>query len=203
MTRDSIGGYGKALIKEKKFLLENFPKNSVVLDVGCGFGRVVKTLAPISKKIIGIDNDEEAITKSKEELRGNENVEIKFGDAENLDFDDQSFDVVTCLGATPSNFGKTREKIFLEIKRVLKKKGLFLTSVYNDDALKERLSYYEKYYPGQYKVNRDTGYVVVCDKFVSEQFSKEQITNILEENGFEVLEVIKEGVFNIVRSNKK
>ena len=203
MARKPIGGYKEGLEKEKKFLLENFPKNSIVLDIGSGFGRVLEILAPISKSIIGIDNDKEAVEMCKRVIKGMKNAKILYADAEKLEFKDGEFDVVTCLGGTPSNFGNTKDRIFSEIRRVLKNKGLFFCSVYNDSALEERLTYYEKYHSNQYNLDRKTGYVNVFDKFVSEQFSKEQIEKILEDNGFKVLEIIKEGVLNIVKSEKK
>lgn len=203
MAKKPVRGYEKGLTKEKEFLLKNIPRNAKVLDIGSGFGRVLEVLSPKVKEIIGIDNDKEAVEKSKEFNQGKKNVKIILADAENLKFGDEEFDVVTCLGGTPSNFGKTRDKIYSEIKRVLNKDGLFFCSVYNEDALEERLTYYEKYYPNKYIVNKKTGYVEVFGKFVSEQFSKEQIKKILEENGFEVLEVIKSGVLNIVKSRKK
>ena len=61
MARKPVGGYEKGLVKEKEFLLENIPKNVKVLDVGSGFGRVLKILSPHVKEVIGIDNDDEAI----------------------------------------------------------------------------------------------------------------------------------------------
>ncbi len=203
MTSKPLGEFEKAFSKEKEFLFGGVSKDSVVLDIGCGLGRVVKVLAPLSKKVIGIDNDQEAINKTKEEVKNFDNVEILLEDAEKLSFEDKMFDIVDCMGGTISNLGETKEKVFSEIKRVLKDDGLFFCSSWNDDALEERLKFYEKYYSGQYEVNKDTGYVVVSDKFISEQFSKEKITSLLEENGFNVLEVIKEGVLTIVKAKKK
>lgn len=203
MAKNPVGGYKEGLSKEKEFLLKNLPENSVVLDIGSGFGRVLEILALKAKKIVGIDNDEEAVEKSKEFNKGSDNVKILLGDAEDLKFEDGEFDVVTCLGGTPSNFGKTRNKIYSEIKRILREEGIFFCSVYNEDALEERLSYYDKCYSGKYSVNKETGYVEIFEMFVSEQFSKEQITKILEENGFKILEIIKEGVLYIIKAKKK
>lgn len=202
MARNPTENFEKAFTIEKELLLRNISKDSVVLDIGCGFGRVVKSLAPHVKKIIGIDNDKEAIEKTKESVKDVNNVEIILEDAEELSFGDETFDVVDCMGGTISNLGDTKKKIFSEVKRVLKDGGLFFCSSWNDDALEERLKFYEKYYPGEYTVNKETGYVEVLGKFVSEQFSKEQIKNMLEENGFEVLETIKEGVLTIAKAKK-
>ncbi|NCN51797.1 class I SAM-dependent methyltransferase [archaeon] len=203
MARKPVGGYKEGLDSEKKFLIENLSEDEKVLDIGSGFGRVLEVLSPKVKEIIGIDNDEEAVKESVKLNENNKKVKVLLMDAENLEFSDGEFGIVTCLGGTPSNFGKTRNKIYSEIKRVLKKKGLFFCSVYNEDALKDRVNYYEKYYSGKYTLNKETGYVEVKDKFVSEQFSQDQMKNILNENGFEVLKTIKAGVLNIFLSRSK
>jgi 2-polyprenyl-6-hydroxyphenyl methylase/3-demethylubiquinone-9 3-methyltransferase len=194
-------GYKKAFDKEEEFLLENVPKDTIVLDVGCGFGRVMKLLAPQAKKIIGIDNDKKAIEDAKKYLKGFDNIEVFFEDAEKMHFEDKSFGVVLCVGATPVNFGETKKKIYSEIRRVLKNKGLFLTSVYNENALEDRLITYRNYYEGDFKI-KENG-TVVFGEFISEQYSKEKITKILKENGFEILEIIKEGIFYIIKTKKK
>jgi len=41
--------------KEIEYLQNNIRPNSKILDVGCGFGRHIKILAPFSKEVIGID----------------------------------------------------------------------------------------------------------------------------------------------------
>jgi len=199
-TKKAPEGYKIAFAKEEEFLLENVPKDSVVLDIGCGNGRILKLLATHVKKIIGIDNDPNAIESSKEALKDFPNVEIYFEDAEKMHFDDKSFDVVVCAGATPVNFGDTEERIYSEIKRVLKNEGLFLTSVYNEDALDDRIITYDNYYEGDYEVKE--GGLVVFKDFVSYQYTKEQITEILENNGLNILEIIKQGIFYIVKAKK-
>lgn len=200
-TKNPPEGYKKAFDKEEEFLLENVPKDTIVLDVGCGFGRVIKLLAPQAKKIIGIDNDKKAIEDAKEYLKEFDNVEIFFEDAEKMHFEDKSFDVVLCVGATPVNFGETKKQIYSEIRRILKDKGLFLTSVYNEDALEDRLITYRNYYEGDFKIKKNG--TVIFGEFISEQFTEKKIREILDEAGFEILEIIKEGIFYIIKTEKK
>lgn len=50
---------------------------SVVLDVGCGLGRLLKWAAPACKEAIGIDVSVEMLNKAKTRLQGIENVRLK------------------------------------------------------------------------------------------------------------------------------
>lgn len=202
MTENPSEGFVKAFDKEKELLLKHVTKDSVFLDIGCGLGRILKDLAPHVKKVIGLDNDPEAIEKSKENIKEFDNVNVILGDAESLEFEDKSFDFVGILGGTISNLGNSAKKVFSEVKRTLKDEGLFFCSSWNEDALEERLKFYDKHYAGQFEYNKETGHVEVLDKFVSAQFSGEQLKVLVEENGFEVLDVIKVGLLQIVKARK-
>lgn len=203
MTINPEEGFQKAFDKEKQLFLTEADKNSLVLDIGCGLGRTVRNFAPYVKKVVGIDNDYEAVEKSKENTKEIENVEIYFGDGEKLDFEDKSFDIVSCMGGTISNLGNSAIRVFSEVKRVLKDEGFFFCSSWNEDALEARLRYYNKYYPNQFEVNLETGYVEVFEKFVSQAFSEDQLRKFLEDNGFQVIEIFKEGFLQIVKSKKE
>lgn len=50
---------------------------SVVLDVGCGLGRLLKWAAPACKEAIGLDVSVEMLNKAKIRLKGLENVRLK------------------------------------------------------------------------------------------------------------------------------
>ena len=93
-----------------------------ILDVGCGTGVISLLLAELEHSVTGIDLSEGMLEKAKEKARiFNLPVEFKNGDAENLPFEDEAFDVVTnrhLLWALPNP-----EKAISEWKRVLKPGG--------------------------------------------------------------------------------
>jgi len=93
-----------------------------VLEVGCGYGAA--TLHYIRKhepsKVVGIDVSEVRLEEARRYLHENgvsDRVELRLGDAANLDFETASFDRVIAIECA-LHFD-TREKFFHEAARVL------------------------------------------------------------------------------------
>ncbi len=65
-------------------------KDRAVLDVGCGAGRLTLPLALRSRRVIGIDRDEEAIADARRRATasGVGNVEFRVADAEAVEYDE-------------------------------------------------------------------------------------------------------------------
>lgn len=103
----------------------------LILDVGCGSGVVTRDIAHLTKgKVIAIDGSDDMIKVAKKILKDYKNVEVKIGDAENLPFDDNMFDIVTCnlllmWAANP-------QKVVNEMARVTKPGGIVLATLEPD-----------------------------------------------------------------------
>lgn len=68
-----------------------------VLDVGTGTGFLALMLAQMGYDTIGLDLTEGMLEKARQKVAGNGyRVSFKLGDAENLPFDDASFDAIVC-----------------------------------------------------------------------------------------------------------
>ena len=165
--------------KETQWLLQNIKRNSVVLDVGCGWGKDLKAIAKIVKKGVGIDRDSEIIKEAKRNLAKFKNVEVFLEDALKMHFEDNTFDYVFCLGNTFGNFGRNKYKILREMKRVAKNNGKIIISVYSEKALPVRMEGYVKVGWQIKKITKD-GTVYTKDGIVSEQSSKRKLKEFLK-----------------------
>jgi len=68
-----------------------------ILDVGCGSGVVTRDIAHLTKgKVIAIDEFKDLIDVARKVLKPYSNVELRVGNVEDLPFEDEAFDIVTC-----------------------------------------------------------------------------------------------------------
>lgn len=97
--------------------------NDAVLDVACGYGNTAITARIKGAKVTGIDITPKllALAKEEEKMADISGIDWKEGDAENLPFEDESFDVV--LSTFGHIFALNQELAGKEIVRVLKKGG--------------------------------------------------------------------------------
>jgi len=100
-----------------------FPKNSRVVEIGCGTGGVTRTLAkwPNVAEALGVDPSEIFISKAKELGEGIPNLSFDIGDGRSLPLEDQSFDV-TIVHTTMCHVPNP-ESLLHETYRVLKPGG--------------------------------------------------------------------------------
>ena len=161
-------------VEIKKFLRED----SIVLDVGCGWGREIKELAPFCKKIIGIDNDPNEIETAKSYLKDIPNVELFVQDAKKTLFPGEYFDIVISVGNTFGNLGDDKEAVLQEMERLIKKDGKILLSVYSKGANSKRATAYESI--GLKIKTIENGKIIFEDGLVSEEFSKDELKEIFE-----------------------
>lgn len=95
-------------------------RNANILDIGCGTGKNLESLKEYGK-IYGLDSAKEAISFCKQ--RG---LNIRLGQAENIPFKSDFFDLVTLLDVLEHT---DDNKTLKEVYRVLKKDGLLILSV--------------------------------------------------------------------------
>jgi ubiquinone/menaquinone biosynthesis C-methylase UbiE len=98
----------------------------MLLDIATGGGHTANAFAPFVKKVTALDLTSEMLLAAEKFINsnGNQNVEFKKGDAENLPFSDEVYDIVTCRIA-PHHFPNVN-KFVEEVYRVLKPTGHFL-----------------------------------------------------------------------------
>jgi len=173
------------LKKETTYLENNIRPGSKILDFGCGFGRHMKLLARSAKKVVGIDINIDMIKKAKANLHKFKNVELFVQDAKKLGFPSNSFDYVICMTNTFGNIPEIQLRAVREMKRVCKKNGRILISVYSSNALEIRKKDYKKVglHITYIKGIKEDGIIYTREGLVSEQFTKPLLQRIFEKAG--------------------
>jgi SAM-dependent methyltransferase len=99
------------------------PAGSNVLDVACGTGNTAIPAAKAGASVTGVDIATNSLEQARQRAESEKlNVRFQEGDAEELPFQDRSFDVVlTMFGAM---FAPRPEKVAAELLRVCKPGGL-------------------------------------------------------------------------------
>jgi len=183
--------YHKWFEEEKKYLQKTITPDTKVLEVGCGDGRSIFEIFPVTKNIIGIDHDDKAITDAKNNFSSYPSIKILKADATKLPFENEEFDFVVCM-TTFANFADKRFIILEEMKRVLKVSGKIIISVFSEDALEERMKVYKA--SGVKIKNIENGKVVFDESLgdnISEQFSKEQLKDIFSRANLKIEDITK------------
>ncbi|WP_175058794.1 class I SAM-dependent methyltransferase [Thermococcus sp. 2319x1] len=120
--------YQRRIEELEPYLLRVMKRKGKVLDLACGVGGFSFLLEDYGFEVVGVDISEDMINKAIEYAK-EKNSRVKFivGDARELPFEDETFDYVLFLGNTTVHFlPKELNEVFKEVKRVLKKDGLFL-----------------------------------------------------------------------------
>lgn len=108
----------------------------LALDVATGAGHTAAALAPHVRWVVATDRSEGMLAEARRLVASRRlaNVETRWADAQDLPFDDASFDIVTCRIA-PHHFDDLTTAL-REVARVLKPGGRYVLedSVAPDDA---------------------------------------------------------------------
>lgn len=99
-------------------------ESMTILDAGSGTGNFTFELAKSGANVVGIDVSEEMINQAQTKLSNQNNIQFNLMDMYQLEFPDQSFDVVVSM--TAFEFIDQPEKAFEELYRVLKPGGQLL-----------------------------------------------------------------------------
>lgn len=127
--------------------IADLPKDSIVADIACGNGRHLVPCAKEFKHVIGIDISSKMleIVKEKTIKENIANVSFIHSTAEDIPLDDCSVDAVLYIAALHNIPGKdNRIKSLKEVRRILKRDGKALISVWSRYTDKFRKSFQNK-----------------------------------------------------------
>lgn len=127
---------------EIDFVLERVGKKDVVLDLGCGYGRVISFLSKRVKFTHGIDTSIPSLIYGKDFLKNAQHVSLQHMDAVKLSFASNTMDVVLCLQNGISAFQTDQRTLIKEAIRVTKPGGKALFSTYSEKFWEPRLKWF-------------------------------------------------------------
>ena len=187
---------------EKAMFKKYLNRTDAILDIGCGTGRTTFALFQMGfHDIIGLDLTPEMI-ESAHHLDEQFNTKIPFvvGDALDLKYEDQQFDVVifSFNGLMSIPKAVNREKALQEINRVLKKGGRFLFTTHDREKDPKYLDFWKQQtnlWQGQKQDTRLFEFGDLITSSGNEEGlifihipNEAEVRNLLESAGFSVLE---------------
>ena len=193
----------------------NYVKGKIVLDVACGSGYGSNYLARKgAKKVFGVDLDNKPLEIAKK-FYFLPNVEFLQGNVLELPFPDEFFDVVISF-ETIEHLYET-DKYIAEIKRVLKKDGIFICSTPNIKYTQHPPFHVHEFYPEEFysllennfsKVEKYAQYITYTqrlnDIFRPKARIYKLISNVLNSipGGKKIKQIIKKSPKHISKESK-
>lgn len=147
-------------------------KTGTLLDVGCGTGNVLKLLEDSNFDMTGIDYSENMINQAKSNL--DEKVSLYISDAEKMQFEDKSFDIIVC-NASFHHYPHPLETL-KEMRRVAKDNAkLYIGEGYIYQPFRFLMDIYFKFSDaGDYK-----------------SYGKRELKKLFLKSGFELTKIIE------------
>ena len=130
------------LSTEIAYVQERMPPGCRVLELGCGYGRVLKELAPRAGVLAGIDTSLASLRMAKDYLAACADVMLVQMDAIDLAFPPETFDLVCCVQNGISAFHVDQRQLMAEAVSVTRPGGRVLFSSYAEAFWEDRLDWF-------------------------------------------------------------
>jgi ubiquinone/menaquinone biosynthesis C-methylase UbiE len=128
---------------EIQHVLDRIRPTDIVLELGCGYGRVVDRLATRARTVVGIDTSRASLELAHESLHDHPNCRLLPMDAAALAFQDAVFDVTVCIQNGISAFKVDQHQLLAESLRVTRPGGRVLVSSYSAKFWPHRLEWFQ------------------------------------------------------------
>ncbi len=128
---------------EIAYVVARIHPGDVVLELGCGYGRIIPSLAQKAGTVIGIDTCLASLDLAGTMLANVTSCRLLNMNAVQLAFNDRVFDCVVCIQNGISAFQVDRQDLVRETVRVTKPGGKVLFSSYSDKFWEERLQWFQ------------------------------------------------------------
>ncbi|MDO4275391.1 MAG: class I SAM-dependent methyltransferase [Eubacteriales bacterium] len=162
------GRFVKCMYREILDRADRIPAEKI-LDLGCGNGNVIALLKERKKaRYYGVDISEEMVKEAQKRL--GETAAVMVGDAENLPFDNDFFDLIICNASF--HHYPDHQKAVEEMKRVLRPGG---TIILGDPTV-----------PGKILVRILNFIIKYSNSGDAKIWCKKEITRLFQNNGFQI-----------------
>jgi SAM-dependent methyltransferase len=153
------------LTAELDFVLDKLKPAGVVLELGCGYGRVLQRLIGNEQIVIGIDTSFNSLRLANE-MGGETSCHLFQMNAVQLGFRDSQFDLVICVQNGILAFKVNQRDLIKETLRVTRVGGTVLFSSYSDRYWEDRIEWFQAQADhgliGEIDADVTGGGVIVC-----------------------------------------
>ncbi|MBF8984830.1 class I SAM-dependent methyltransferase [Lutibacter sp. B2] len=189
---------------EISFVRNHLTGSERVLELGAGYGRILKALAGNCKSIVGIDISDESVSLGNEYLKDSPNAEIMTMDVINLTFEEK-FDVILCLQNGLSAMKVTSSNLIEKMLGMVVSGGKVYFSTYSEKFWDYRLMWFkeqaDKGLLGELDLDKTKDGVIICkDGFKAITHTPEDLKMLGHLSGYEyqIQEVDESSVFLII-----
>ncbi|UTC74555.1 class I SAM-dependent methyltransferase [Treponema sp. OMZ 792] len=194
------------LDEEINFIKKKLTGNESVLEIGCGYGRILKKLYPYAKAVTGIDISEDSIKFAKEFLKDGSNIYLETMDAYKMNFKEE-FDMVLCLQNGLSAIKGEPEELIQKCIKALKKNGRAYFSTYSSKFWNIRLDWFkeqaDKKLLGEIDEEKTKDGIIICkDGFKARTFTEKDFDDLGKKSGleYEIKEIDESSLFLIIKT---
>ncbi len=127
---------------EVAHVLEFIQPGHRVIELGCGYGRVLPALSSQAVLTVGIDNSLSSLLAALDTISGIPHCRLAAMDAVKTAFPSHSFDVTVCIQNGISAFHRDQKEVVRESIRITKPGGKVLFSTYAERFWEHRLEWF-------------------------------------------------------------
>ncbi len=189
---------------EITFVKNHLKGTERILELGAGYGRIIKELAPYCESIVGIDISNDNVEFGKAYLNGVPNARLIVMNAHQLSFQER-FDIILCLQNGLSSMKIEPVEYMNRMMGLIAKGGKAFISGYSPEFWEHRVAWFkeqaEKGLLGEIDMDKTKDGVIVCkDGFRSATFSHEEMDAVGRKSGYEyeVTQVDGSSIFLVI-----
>jgi 2-polyprenyl-6-hydroxyphenyl methylase/3-demethylubiquinone-9 3-methyltransferase len=138
-----VQAYLEAEVEFVLAALAALPRPAAVLELGCGYGRVLRRLVPHARAVVGIDTALRSLEMARTWVGPGPTLQLAAMDASCLGFRDGVFDLVVCIQNGISAFQIDPRQLLAEAVRATRPGGTVLMSSYAPRFWPDRLEWFE------------------------------------------------------------